>query len=183
MNGWAGAGAFSDGKLSLSEEVGGNLTDYLPVETVRNLIHYADEMYLHFGAPVSYTHLKQYSHDIVANASALADGLLKRGVKLVSGGTDNHLSLIHISLSVLKRPKLRDHGTDFFPVFAAICFNTAGKIDAGRLNRLYCLGEVIDRQSTREKKGLLRVGPSYGIPIGYLSTSSVDSGGKAVQQE
>ncbi len=51
MNGWAGAGAFSDGKLSLSEEVGGNLTDYLPVETVRNLIHYADEMYLHFGAP------------------------------------------------------------------------------------------------------------------------------------
>ena len=27
MNGWAGAGAFSDGKLSLSEEVGGNVTD------------------------------------------------------------------------------------------------------------------------------------------------------------
>ena len=32
MNGWAGAGAFSDGKLSLSEEVGGNVTDYLPVQ-------------------------------------------------------------------------------------------------------------------------------------------------------
>ena len=51
MNGWAGAGAFSDGKLSLSEEVGGNLTDYLPVDTVRQLIHYADEIYLQFGAP------------------------------------------------------------------------------------------------------------------------------------
>ena len=38
MSGWAGAGAFSDGKLSLSEEVGGNLTDYLPVDTVRDLI-------------------------------------------------------------------------------------------------------------------------------------------------
>lgn len=37
---------------------------------------------------------KQYSHNIVANASALADGLLKRGVKLVSGGTDNHLMLV-----------------------------------------------------------------------------------------
>ena len=51
MSGWAGAGAFSDGKLSLSEEVGGNLTDYLPVFEVRNLIKYADSMYLDFGDP------------------------------------------------------------------------------------------------------------------------------------
>lgn len=51
MSGWAGAGAFSDGKLSLSEEVGGNLTDYLPVETVRELIRYTDSVYLKFGAP------------------------------------------------------------------------------------------------------------------------------------
>ena len=40
---------------------------------------------------------KQYSHNIVANASALADGLLKRGVKLVSGGTDNHLMLVDLT--------------------------------------------------------------------------------------
>lgn len=51
MSGWAGAGAFSDGKLSLSEEVGGNLTNYLPVNEVRSLINYADEIYLDFGAP------------------------------------------------------------------------------------------------------------------------------------
>lgn len=51
MSGWSGAGAFSDGKLSLSEEVGGNLTDYLPVDEVRELIAYADAMYLDFGAP------------------------------------------------------------------------------------------------------------------------------------
>jgi hypothetical protein len=51
MNGWAGAGAFSDGKLSLSEQVGGNITDYMPVETARGLIHYVDGTYLHFGAP------------------------------------------------------------------------------------------------------------------------------------
>lgn len=51
MNGWAGAGAFSDGKLSLSEQVGGNITDYMPVETARKLIHYADGIYLHYGAP------------------------------------------------------------------------------------------------------------------------------------
>ena len=51
MNGWAGAGAFSDGKLSLSHEVGGNVTDYLPVDEVETLIKYADEIYLKFGAP------------------------------------------------------------------------------------------------------------------------------------
>ncbi len=51
MNGWAGAGAFSDGKLSLSEEVGGNITDYMPVEKARKLIRYVDGIYLQFGAP------------------------------------------------------------------------------------------------------------------------------------
>jgi uncharacterized FAD-dependent dehydrogenase len=51
MNGWAGAGAFSDGKLSLSEEVGGNITDYLPVDMVRGLIQYVDGIYLQYGAP------------------------------------------------------------------------------------------------------------------------------------
>jgi glycine hydroxymethyltransferase len=40
---------------------------------------------------------KQYGHRIVENAAALADGLMKRGVKLVSGGTDNHLMLVNLS--------------------------------------------------------------------------------------
>ncbi len=39
---------------------------------------------------------KQYGKNIVANAAALADGLMKRGVKLVSGGTDNHLMLVDL---------------------------------------------------------------------------------------
>ena len=34
-----------------------------------------------------------YAAAIVANAQALADGLLRRGVRLVTGGTDNHLVL------------------------------------------------------------------------------------------
>ena len=51
MNGWAGAGAFSDGKLSLSEEVGGNLTDYMTAKEAQEYIRYADSIYLHFGAP------------------------------------------------------------------------------------------------------------------------------------
>ncbi|MUP36585.1 NAD(P)/FAD-dependent oxidoreductase [Labilibaculum euxinus] len=48
--GWAGAGAFSDGKLSLSPEVGGTLPDYLGLEETIKLIKYTDEVYLDFGA-------------------------------------------------------------------------------------------------------------------------------------
>jgi glycine hydroxymethyltransferase len=39
---------------------------------------------------------RDYAHAIVANAAALAEGLLSRGFDLVSGGTDNHLILIDL---------------------------------------------------------------------------------------
>ncbi|HPK17013.1 MAG TPA: NAD(P)/FAD-dependent oxidoreductase, partial [Clostridia bacterium] len=51
MSGWAGAGAFSDGKLSLSHEVGGNITQYIPEDEAQKLIDYADSVYVGFGAP------------------------------------------------------------------------------------------------------------------------------------
>lgn len=66
MSGWAGAGAFSDGKLSLSEEVGGNLVNYLSVDEVRTLIHYADSMYLDFGAPKEVFGLNDKKSDEIA---------------------------------------------------------------------------------------------------------------------
>lgn len=50
VNGWSGAGAFSDGKLSLSPEVGGRLTEYMDYEKVQDLIKYVDDMYVSFGA-------------------------------------------------------------------------------------------------------------------------------------
>ena len=40
---------------------------------------------------------KEYQEQIVVNAKALAKGLTDRGVKLVSGGTDNHLMLVDLS--------------------------------------------------------------------------------------
>ena len=40
---------------------------------------------------------KEYGRQVVENAAALAGGLIKRGVKLVSGGTDNHLMLVDLS--------------------------------------------------------------------------------------
>lgn len=48
--GFAGAGAFSDGKLSLSPDVGGNLPQILGYDKAVQLIRESDEIYLQFGA-------------------------------------------------------------------------------------------------------------------------------------
>ena len=47
--GLGGAGAFSDGKLTLSAEVGGRLVDYVGLERTEELIQYVDSIYLRFG--------------------------------------------------------------------------------------------------------------------------------------
>lgn len=48
--GFAGAGAFSDGKLSLSPDVGGNLPEILGYDKALELINESDNIYLKFGA-------------------------------------------------------------------------------------------------------------------------------------
>lgn len=48
--GFSGAGAFSDGKLSLSYEVGGDLPDLVGADKIQETIDYADKIYLEFGA-------------------------------------------------------------------------------------------------------------------------------------
>lgn len=40
---------------------------------------------------------KEYVKNIIDNAQALANGLIKRGIKIVSGGTDNHLMLVDLA--------------------------------------------------------------------------------------
>ena len=49
-----------------------------------------------FGEALSDS-FRDYAAAVVENAKALADGLAARGVKMVSGGTDNHLILIDLS--------------------------------------------------------------------------------------
>jgi len=50
LSGWGGAGAFSDGKLTLSAEVGGWLNEYVSSKGVEELVDYVDSIYLKFGA-------------------------------------------------------------------------------------------------------------------------------------
>ncbi len=49
--GWGGAGAFSDGKLTLSPEVGGWLSEYVGRAGLEELITYVDRLWVEYGAP------------------------------------------------------------------------------------------------------------------------------------
>jgi hypothetical protein len=49
--GWGGAGAFSDGKLTLSPEVGGFLEEFVSRKELQSLLVEADRTYLRYGAP------------------------------------------------------------------------------------------------------------------------------------
>lgn len=50
LSGWGGAGAYSDGKLTLSTETGGWLNQYVSDKELAALVKYVDDIYLKFGA-------------------------------------------------------------------------------------------------------------------------------------
>ena len=50
LSGWGGAGAYSDGKLTLSTEVGGWLNQYVSQKELEALVKYVDGIYLKYGA-------------------------------------------------------------------------------------------------------------------------------------
>lgn len=51
LSGFGGAGTFSDGKLMLSPEIGGILSESLPKGELEALVEYVDQAFLHFTAP------------------------------------------------------------------------------------------------------------------------------------
>lgn len=76
--GFSGAGAFSDGKLSLSSDVGGNLPMLIGDELAQETINYTDKIYLEFGAD---THVEG-----VSNSEAVKEirkNAISAGLKLV----------------------------------------------------------------------------------------------------
>jgi len=57
--GFSGAGAFSDGKLSLSYEVGGDFPDLVGAQYAQEMIDYTDSIYLEFGADTKIEGIEQ----------------------------------------------------------------------------------------------------------------------------
>lgn len=72
ISGWGGAGAFSDGKLNLSTEIGGQLDNYIDKDKVAELIEYADDIYLEFGADKTIYGTNKEKIDIIKKEASLA---------------------------------------------------------------------------------------------------------------
>ena len=71
--GWGGAGAFSDGKLTLTPDVGGNLIEYMSRKEVEDLIDYADSYYLKYGATDEVFGTDRRIFDELDHAASLAE--------------------------------------------------------------------------------------------------------------
>ena len=76
--GFSGAGAFSDGKLSLCEEVGGDLPSLVGAEFAKQMIDYTDTIYLSFGAD---THIEGLGHE--EEKKEIRRNAIRAGLKLV----------------------------------------------------------------------------------------------------
>ncbi len=76
--GFSGAGAFSDGKLTLSPDVGGNLQTYIGYEKTQELIDYVDSIYLSFGADD-----KIYGNDHIDKIKEIEVEAIKNNLKLI----------------------------------------------------------------------------------------------------
>jgi uncharacterized FAD-dependent dehydrogenase len=82
LHGWGGAGAFSDGKLTLSTEVGGWLGNYVNDEELQKLIKYVDGIYTKFGAPNNlYGVDENRIEEIERNASLAGLKLIRQKVR------------------------------------------------------------------------------------------------------
>jgi hypothetical protein len=84
--GFGGAGAFSDGKLTLSTDVGGRLKELVGAERATELVDYVDSVYLKFGAP----HKTYGTAENIAELQrkAVMAGLKLLPIKLRHLGTD-----------------------------------------------------------------------------------------------
>jgi len=93
LSGWGGSGAFSDGKLTLSNEIGGWLNEYLGDEKLSELIQYADKIWLKFGAPKTLFGADEDKVEEIRRKATLA-GLKLIPDKLRHLGTENCAKII-----------------------------------------------------------------------------------------
>ncbi len=138
--GFSGAGAFSDGKLSLSYEVGGSLPELIGEEFAQEMIHYTDRIYLEFGAD---EHVEGVGQD--EEVKEIRRRAIRAGLKLVDCpirhlGTEK-AQILYRSI----QDYLREKGVEL--IFGYQCSNIL-------LEGAKCMGVVIDNgRQTKELRG------------------------------
>lgn len=127
MNGFGGAGAFSDGKYNFTTEFGGWLSDYLETNEIMKLIEYVDEVNVSFGAT-----LQRFSTN-TPEARELSRKALSHDLHLLNAevkhlGTENNKQILSKMYDYLREhieiccnscvESIEKHGDDYKIVLA-----------------------------------------------------------------
>lgn len=107
MNGFGGAGAYSDGKFNFTTQFGGWLSEYLPEAEVMRLFEYVDSINVQFGATDERFSTKSEEAVKIEKKALENDLHLLHGV-VKHLGTENNLKiLMHISEYLRERVEIR----------------------------------------------------------------------------
>lgn len=135
--GFSGAGAFSDGKLSLSYEVGGDFPELVGENFAQDLIHYTDSIYLEFGADSHVEGINQGEKVKDIRKRAIQAGLKLVDCPIRHLGTEKAQE-IYCSIEHY----LMDHGVEIR--FGCECHDII-------LEQAVCRGVVIEQGGNREE--------------------------------
>ena len=135
--GFSGAGAFSDGKLSLSYEVGGELPRLIGAEKTQEMIHYTDGIYLDFGADSKVEGVGQED-----KIKAIRKNAIRAGLKLVDCPI-RHLGTEKAQEIYGKiQDYLQENGVEI--LFQTSCLDL-------RIEDNVCVGVEVENERTHEK--------------------------------
>lgn len=149
--GFSGAGAFSDGKLSLSPDVGGDFPDLVGQETAQALIQYADEIYLEFGADAKIEGISNPDQVKDIRKRAIQAGLKLVDCPIRHLGTERAQDIYH-----KLQTYLLDHGIEI--LFGRHCTNIL-------LKNGICTGVTIENAADGTHKETL-LGEEVVIAVG-----------------
>jgi Uncharacterized FAD-dependent dehydrogenases len=136
--GFSGAGAFSDGKLSLSYEVGGELPELIGADFAQQMINYTDSIYLEFGADTKIEGISETDKIKDIRKRAIQAGLKLVDCPIRHLGTEKAQEIYHrIQIYLL------EHGVEI--LFSHSCENII-------LEENICKGAVIKNVLTGESQ-------------------------------
>lgn len=136
--GFSGAGAFSDGKLSLSYEVGGELPQLIGADLAQELIDYTDKIYLEFGAD---EHIEGLGNE--EKVKQIRKKAIKAGLKLVDCPIRHMGTEKAHNIYLAIENYLKDNGVDL--VFGKHCANII-------LDDNTCKGVYVEDPKSGEKE-------------------------------
>jgi len=136
--GFAGAGAFSDGKLSLSHEVGGQLPELIGEEEAQQLIDYADGIYLEFGADTAVEGLVEDERVKRIRRDAIRAGLRLVDCPIRHMGTEKAQQIYGAIQTYLQ-----EHGVEI--LFGVNCVDLI-------LTNSHCVGVIVEKPDGTDRR-------------------------------